>query len=478
MSRYSTVRIGKGSTGCRTRSDRLGRACAGVVWCLGALLCACGESGEISTEPDTGMDAGTEFPRERTPDATTPSMPPLSPSSDSGTSPTAMNPDAPPVCEQACYDYSPQLCVRDPSNRNVCAQCLDNTHCAENPEAVGNRCTVNEIGVGTCGCSEDQDCDGNTSGPFCSENHKRCGCETDADCLAPRRCKLLIGGSDRRLSVCTLPCETSAECGPNHVCDPAVGCRRRITDLDCTDHPFGGSEGSFLCSCRGDSDCTGPNALGPVCTDGTCGSNEEVGCIGRRSGEHLTTHTGFAPYYCGCLDDTDCPDPDRPVCSSARINTVWRFCQPACTSNAECRARSDTSPICRASGECVTCEDDSQCLNENCPFCNASQGRCGQCRSDSDCDNIPVRVCSSRTNRCVECRTNADCVARGREDELLCDTTTNRCEGCLSNADCTEDGEPHCVPIIQKCQPIPRCLSDAACPPAWPTCDLTTMRCT
>ena len=156
---------------------------------------------------------------------------------------------------------------------------------------------------------------------------------------------------------------------------------------------------------------------------------------------------------------------------------------------AGCRTDNDRCPmgVCKPGVGCVDCVLDSQCgagnvcsnnscvpgcsaQNPTCPsglVCDATRGQCVECQNNTQCPNAPLNVCNPSTGTCVQCATNVDCHDPMRP---VCDPSSNTCVGCLSNTDCPNNGVCH----MQRCV---QCLSDAQCGGATPRCDPTTNAC-
>ena len=131
-----------------------------------------------------------------------------------------------------------------------------------------------------------------------------------------------------------------------------------------------------------------------------------------------------------CTDDTDCTDPNRPIC----------------------RPNFDV---------CVQCVEDTDCGAGE--VCNnlVCELPAGNCQIDDDCSGS-TPVCDQGNNVCVECLVPNDC---GQGETCI----DNECEtlatsGCSDDTDCNgvvaPDPRPNCNVLTGKCA---QCFDDADC---------------
>lgn len=100
------------------------------------------------------------------------------------------------TCDPTCTDAWVVQCVRNPARGNYCEECLDDTHCLNNPRSHGLHCNTDDLagtGANWCVCADHSECATSTLGKKCNPvptavpkpAFKQCTCETDADCNAP-----------------------------------------------------------------------------------------------------------------------------------------------------------------------------------------------------------------------------------------------------------------------------------------------------
>jgi hypothetical protein len=132
-------------------------------------------------------------------------------------------------CDKQCTDFSEQQCVYDPAKQR-CQECLDDTHCRQNPRSYGPKCDSSDLaGTGSnfCVCASAAECNNSTVGKLCKAvagtNPKltQCTCDTDADCPSTHP---ICEGS--LFKICKKRCTGPADCIRNGVqgsCDTGTG---------------------------------------------------------------------------------------------------------------------------------------------------------------------------------------------------------------------------------------------------------------
>lgn len=90
-----------------------------------------------------------------------------------------------------------------------------------------------------------------------------------------------------------------------------------------------------------------------------------------------------------------------------------------------------------------SCVEDRDCTEARAPLCSAS-GACVACRIDDDCiDDEEERLCGA-FGVCIECRSDRDCL---EPEEPYCDSSRGECfecfddTGCPLGSLCKDDGE-------------------------------------
>ena len=111
-------------------------------------------------------------------------------------------------------------------------------------------------------------------------------------------------------------------------------------------------------------------------------------------------------------------DGKEGVCSNG-------VCTTSCTSDSDCT--NENLPYC-VDGMCATCTQDSHCTHETAPIC--SNGKCVLCAQDSHCDPVSG-YCMANT--CYMCPSDTPYRVNGS------------CVECLDNSDCTDRSFPHCI---------------------------------
>lgn len=134
-------------------------------------------------------------------------------------------------CVQECMDQAEYKCVKNPAQNKRCEECLNDTHCKDNPRSNGPTCDATDLagtGWNFCICATNADCATSTVGKVCkaatgvpNPKLKTCTCNTDADCPAPYT--ICEGSLFKR---CQKRCATNADCLRNSIqgtCDTKTG---------------------------------------------------------------------------------------------------------------------------------------------------------------------------------------------------------------------------------------------------------------
>jgi hypothetical protein len=362
-----------------------------------------------------------------------------------------------------------------------CVECTDNTTCtsAENPvcDTETNICRpcIDSAPVNSCLST-------NGLGYFCKNTTCVPGCNTDADC--PASAPIC---TENQCKACTQ--DNTAQCsGSVPVCNTKGICTGCLTDQDCTSvdpntvtpvckvtvTPESGAIGRCV-SCETNSDCPDPN--NPVCCGDRCRS---------------------------CCTNSDCSDPKNPLCETSVGSCV------ACLTNGDCDVSgSSQNKYCSNDLTCVGCTADSQCptgvqcIGNQCniicsgdndctdpalPHCDTTipGGKCVQCRSslgNVDCTNSITPVCGNAEedptfDQCVGCLSDVDCL--NHPTNKICDLrpgsgTANTCIGCALDSDC--DGDPNNSVCCAENTCCP-CEDDGPCLASDMICDTDKRVCT
>ncbi len=129
------------------------------------------------------------------------------------------------------------------------------------------------------------------------------------------------------------------------------------------------------CNTEKTTACGSLDAGTPVCVPGDAGSSAGM-CV-------------------GCLASSDCSaTAQAPIC-----NLSTQACQPCADSNA-CATKDATKPVCVTTtnatlvkGTCVGCLSNSDCATPTKPICNQSSNICAPCGADSDCSGMGIGIC-------------------------------------------------------------------------------------
>ncbi|MCH7703989.1 MAG: hypothetical protein IIB61_02665 [Planctomycetes bacterium] len=266
--------------------------------------------------------------------------------------------------------------------------------------------------AGTASCATGQTPDPNATSP-----------DGDEPTGAPQPNDITDAGCEDVTSAAD--CDDGDPCSANDVCDvgrcsgtPVVGCvacgvssdcddADPCTDNVCTDagicaHPANTAE----------CDDGDPCSENDVCTDGTCGGTDVVGCV-------------------VCEDDADCDDGDGCTDDACGASNVCEhsFNEAVCDDGLPC-TEGDTCVDGECNGvavaDCEGCTDDADCDDAN------------PCTDDT-CDDSGVCVHENNSSPCDDgspC-TDADVCADGE----CAGAPNSDCEGCVVDADC-DDANP------------------------------------
>ena len=146
-----------------------------------------------------------------------------------------------------------------------------------------------------------------------------------------------------------------------------------------------------------------------------------------------TLHCDLQTGACvGCLEDSDCAAQGKPVCVDNQCVDCsdddecgqGKVCDPAsdrclsqCADADDCPASAPTCDLAR--GVCIFCIADSQC-GADAPICDGSVGQCVKCLHDVQCP-APTPRCAW-DGECVECEQSSDCPS-GKS----CDPVAHNC---------------------------------------------------
>ena len=211
-----------------------------------------------------------------------------------------------------------------------------------------------------------------------------------------------------------ISCDSSTDCPDLYpICRAEFSaCDNCATNADCQTAGLGNfcNPDTNACAqvlCVADTDCPQPNT--PVCNpaDNTC-----VGCVDDMNCDQPGARVcDMAINICvGCVDDMNCDQPGARVCDMADNTCV------GCVDSDDC---SSLFPICTDANLCVECLDNNQCTAPE--VCNTDDNACVECLDNNQC--TAPEVCNTDDNACVECLDNNQCTA-----PKVCNTDDNRCE--------------------------------------------------
>ena len=111
---------------------------------------------------------------------------------------------------------------------------------------------------------------------------------------------------------------------------------------------------------------------------------------------------------------------DGEVAGDAHVDTTPAEVHTGCNSNTDCTADAGgadggpSKPVCvRETGLCVGCLDDSDCKNPQAGVCDKGATTCVQCLTNADCTDTTTPICDAKV--CRGCKVDADCVGVGPE---------------------------------------------------------------
>ncbi len=249
---------------------------------------------------------------------------------------------ATPACNFA--DGQCQLCTVGSADLGA-----SSVGCAGNP--VGTACVGSGSAV-SCGCAQDSDCGGPTSGRICDQMSHKCndGCSRAPgrnDCAAGQFCTS-NDQTGQTSGICTKTCAFNVDCSSM----PALPfCLGGVLVDGGSSLPDGGST-SRCAGCRTDSDCSGNT---PVCEPSEkicvqCTPANASGCSPAQMGALC-----LADETCGCDEDPDCGGP-----TSGRIcNRFMHQCTTGCylVGGNGCPSGMTCSASGALSGSCQTPND-------------------------------------------------------------------------------------------------------------------------
>jgi len=322
--------------------------------------------------------------------------------------------------------YVPETCDLVPGSETqfTCIEC--------SPSEQDTRCPYNMACVdNTCSCSSDLECGDDK--PRCIDGRCEFECQSSEDCDFQMQCSNVTN---------TCVCESDSDCGGDRpVCElDVIGsqkCVNCVQSSTCLANQDGqvcvmSGENAFTCA-----ECT----LDSHCNEGLLCNTETNTCA-------------------MCLSGLDCPS-DKPYCKDGDCKQ--------CTRTAQCSKLPITGLASCENNSCqVSCERDSDCLDEEYAFCDQESNTCSNCLSHGDCSRFedkPICYTGPGQNRCVQCVDSSSC-----PDDASCNLETFTC-GCASNDDCPS-GSPVCSGgVCLQCDLLNPCQS-----PLMPICDKGTCR--
>jgi hypothetical protein len=216
-------------------------------------------------------------------------------------------------------------------------------------------------------------------------------------------------------------------------------------------------------------------AFAPACSDsgtgGTGGTTSGTGCSigGTKCPSQCEPNIGCAV----CATNAGCTDPTKPACVAGACRECGdgapcgaasacfpndHKCHPKCATNADCPGDSPTCVV--ATGTCVGCQLNADCIDPAAPVCEPTSAQCRQCGTSADC-GAAEPACDINDGKCHECLVDGDCKA-----PLVCGTD-RKCHQTCSSASCTDPSKPFCDPAANACV---ACLSNVDCGVALPIC--------
>ena len=300
-------------------------------------------------------------------------------------------------CEARCLLTAPHLCLGDPASATRrCVECLQDSHCFNNPGALGPRCDRNRK---RCVCLGDSDCFENLRGRRCETVEGICTCRADSDCRpAFPRC---AGAGKAR--VCTRPCARDGDClgAAASRCEISTGrCVACSADAHCQADPAGSRCAGGQCGCAGADQCKGSYPWGGHClSGGRCGCKADADCKDNPHGPICHKASG----RCSCGADAQCTgSAAHALCALAHSGAGFNHCQAPCKSDSGCAAKLGLARC--SAGKCVGCLKDSDCAGSPSPRCDTTARRCVGCLQDAHCP-VATPYCAKSTGVCGQCRT-------------------------------------------------------------------------
>jgi hypothetical protein len=271
-------------------------------------------------------------------------------------------------------DCNAGLPVCGPQNRCVaCDGDFGASAAAPCPSVAEPWCALSGPSAGDCGrCTDDVDCGGRPSAPFCDTTTGACSnrCFVDAQCGEGRFCN------------------DFATPGAGGLCEPKVANGASVPGGTCVE-----ARGARAC-------------LSGVCdADGLCGLALESGPCSAQNGalvcrSEVCPASGPNANRCEqCIDDSRCA-PAAPVCRADNRCAPCNGDFGETVASAPCGTAE--SPYCvrsgGAAGTCGRCTANTDCVGHALgPICNVARGACGtECQSDADCA-APFEFCDAAT---------------------------------------------------------------------------------
>ncbi len=215
-----------------------------------------------------------------------------------------------------CPTSTQPVCQTQGPTTGSCTQCsADNANLCVAPRPV---CLPN---VGTCGCANDADCGGATSGQICTGTPGVCvpGCRPAGGNTCPngQNCEVPPGGTT---GICKQPCADGCV-GATPVCNTTADqCVQCVNGTDCTTNPNGplcNPTTNTCVECIPGGDTTQCLADGPgsACRpNGQCGCNTDGDCGNATSGRVCDDTTKVCRAGCRGTGGNGCKQGD--VCTS------------------------------------------------------------------------------------------------------------------------------------------------------------------
>jgi len=354
---------------------------------------------------------------------------------------------ATPVCDTptnrcvACLTSATCPAATPVCSAETCTTCTSNTQCAALNDPSRTLCSP----AGACvGCLDSSTCP--AAAPVCSAGTCTT-CTSNTQCAAKDQARPLCSAA----GAC-IQCSQNADCSATaSVCDTTtntcVGC---LTSTTCgATAPI--CSGAKTCAiCFADAQCAAKSTSATACrSDGSC-----VQCTGNQHCSGATPVCDTTTNKCvECITGTTCTG-STPICSAAETCS-------ACTLDAQCAAKSTSTPACRSDGSCVQCTGNSQCGGAT-PVCDTTTNICVACLTSSQCSSPTTPICG--TNKaCAACTANAQCAAKS-PTLPACALATGACVQCTSNTDCS-GATPVCNTATNTCR---SCTADTECAASGP----------